>query len=98
MVVLTQHIGMTKGKNAANYIFWLHELQPTVQETPENQDKGPKSGGPIVLDHVRFSYPLRPDTQVLRGVDLEVSKTAVGAVDSTILTVCRSEKVSLLRL
>ncbi|KID86912.1 ATP-binding cassette multidrug transport protein ATRC [Metarhizium guizhouense ARSEF 977] len=65
---------MTKGKNAANYIFWLHELQPTVQETPENQDKGPKSGGPIVLDHVRFSYPLRPDTQVLRGVDLEIRK------------------------
>ncbi|KAK9440093.1 ATP-binding cassette multidrug transport protein ATRC [Metarhizium brunneum] len=65
---------MTKGKNAANYIFWLHELQPTVQETPENHDKGPKSGGPIVLDHVRFSYPLRPDTQVLRGVDLEIRK------------------------
>ncbi|KAK2596218.1 hypothetical protein QQS21_006366 [Conoideocrella luteorostrata] len=65
---------MTKGKNAANYIFWLHELQPIVQETPDNANKAPKSGGPIVLDHVRFSYPLRPDTQVLRGVDLEIKK------------------------
>lgn len=65
---------ITKGKNAANYMFWLHQLQPTVAETSENTNQGPKSGGPIVLDHVRFSYPLRPDTQVLRGIDLEVHK------------------------
>ncbi|KAG5936524.1 hypothetical protein E4U53_000210 [Claviceps sorghi] len=65
---------MTKGINAANYIFWLHELQPTVAETSENTNKGPKSGGPIALDRVRFSYPLRPDTQVLRGIDLEIKK------------------------
>ncbi|KAG5998699.1 hypothetical protein E4U43_002373 [Claviceps pusilla] len=65
---------ITKGKNAANYMFWLHQLQPTVAETSENTNQGPKSGGPIVLDHVRFSYPLRPDTQVLRGIDLEIKK------------------------
>ncbi|KAG6122081.1 hypothetical protein E4U14_000094 [Claviceps sp. LM454 group G7] len=65
---------MTKGKNAANYIFWLRELQPTVAETSENVDKGPKSGGPIKLDSIRFSYPLRPDAQVLRGIDLEIKK------------------------
>ncbi|KAK0736358.1 P-loop containing nucleoside triphosphate hydrolase protein [Apiosordaria backusii] len=65
---------ITKGQNSANYIFWLSELQPTVQETPENQDKKPSSGGPIELDNVRFSYPLRPDTTVLRGVDLEIKK------------------------
>ncbi|KAM5345029.1 hypothetical protein ACJ41O_010891 [Fusarium nematophilum] len=63
---------ITKGVNAANYIFWLHELQPTVQATPENHDNGPKSGGPIVLDNVRFSYPLRPHAPVLRGVELNV--------------------------
>ncbi|KAK0671252.1 P-loop containing nucleoside triphosphate hydrolase protein [Cercophora samala] len=65
---------MTKGQNSANYIFWLSSLQPTVQETPENQDRKPSSGGPIVLDNVRFSYPLRPDTTVLRGVDLQIEK------------------------
>lgn len=63
---------MTKGKTSANYLFWLHNLQATVRETPENKDNAPKSGGPIALDHVRFSYPLRPDVPVLRGVDLEV--------------------------
>lgn len=65
---------ITKGINAANYIFWLHELEPTVQETPANRDNDAGDAGPIALDDVRFSYPLRPDAQVLRGVDLEVKK------------------------
>lgn len=63
---------MTKGKNGAEYIFWLSELTPTIQETAENQDNGPKSGSSVHLDHVRFAYPLRPETAVLKGVDLEV--------------------------
>ncbi|KAK4221284.1 Leptomycin B resistance protein pmd1 [Podospora fimiseda] len=71
---------ITKGKNSANYIFWLNELQPTVQETPDNRDNAPKSGEPIELEHVRFSYPLRPDTVVLRGVDLEIQKGQFVAV------------------
>lgn len=70
---ISRFLGMTKGKNAANYIFWLHELVPTVQESPSNKDNGPKSGGPLALDSVRFSYPLRPEAAVLKGVDLEVS-------------------------
>ncbi|RGP59629.1 hypothetical protein FLONG3_11145 [Fusarium longipes] len=63
---------ITKGVNAANYIFWLNQLEPNVQETSENCNSGPKSGGPIVLDNVRFSYPLRPHAPVLRGIDLNV--------------------------
>ncbi|KAL9950027.1 hypothetical protein D7B24_001160 [Verticillium nonalfalfae] len=63
---------ITKGINAANYIFWLHELQPTVQETPENHNNGPSAGGPIELDNVRFSYPLRPDAPVLKGVEMNI--------------------------
>ena len=65
---------MTKGMNGGNYIFWLQESEPTVQENPLNQDKRPKSGGPIALDNVRFSYPLRPDTAVLKNVSLEIKK------------------------
>ncbi|KAK2026093.1 ABC transporter [Colletotrichum zoysiae] len=65
---------MTKGKNGANYIFWLGKLQPTVRETPENQNHGPKSGGPIDLKDIQFSYPLRPEFPVLKGISLDVQK------------------------
>ncbi|KAL3437486.1 P-loop containing nucleoside triphosphate hydrolase protein [Aspergillus tetrazonus] len=65
---------ITKGINATNYIAWLHQLQPTVRETPENHDKGPGSGAPIAMDNVRFSYPLRPDAPVLKGVNLKINK------------------------
>lgn len=78
--------GITKGRNGANYIFWLSELQPTVQETSDNRDRGPNSGGPIELDNVRFSYPLRPDAVVLKGVDLEVRPLRIGCLCSKLLT------------
>ncbi|KAK0620143.1 P-loop containing nucleoside triphosphate hydrolase protein [Immersiella caudata] len=71
---------MSKGVNAANYTNWLAQLQPIVQQTDENRDKGPKSGGPIALEDVRFSYPLRPDAVVLKGVDLEIQKGQFVAV------------------
>jgi len=66
--------GMSKGVNAANYVFWLSQLQPTVRRTDENRDASPASGGPIELDSVRFSYPLRPEAVVLKGIDLTVKK------------------------
>ncbi|XWX01081.1 hypothetical protein V2A60_009106 [Cordyceps javanica] len=65
---------LTKGKNAANYLFWLHDLEPTVKETEENKSNGPGAAGPVTMDDVRFSYPLRPDTSVLKGVNLEIKK------------------------
>ncbi|AEO57211.1 ABC transporter [Thermothelomyces thermophilus ATCC 42464] len=71
---------ITNAKNAANYMFWISGLQPTVRETDENRDNSPKSGGPISLDSVRFSYPLRPDAMVLRGLNLEITKGQFVAV------------------
>ncbi|KAJ0425049.1 P-loop containing nucleoside triphosphate hydrolase protein [Aspergillus carlsbadensis] len=65
---------ITKGINATNYIFWLNRLQPTVRETPENRDNEPESGSSIALENVRFSYPLRPEAAVLKGVDLKINK------------------------
>ncbi|KAL2810059.1 P-loop containing nucleoside triphosphate hydrolase protein [Aspergillus granulosus] len=65
---------ITKGINATNYIFWLNGLEPTVQETPDNRDKEPESGSSIGLGNVRFSYPLRPEAVVLKGVDLKIKK------------------------
>ncbi|KXH25074.1 hypothetical protein CSIM01_12990 [Colletotrichum simmondsii] len=64
---------ITKGVNAGNYISWLQQLQPTIRETVDNGDKGPGSGGGTVdFSGVRFSYPMRPDVSVLRGIDLKI--------------------------
>lgn len=64
---------MTKAVNAANYLFWLSELRPFIDETDENRNIGPTNYSKIELDRVKFSYPLRMETQVLRGVNLAVS-------------------------
>lgn len=63
---------MTKATNAANYIFWLEQLHPQITETHENHKNGPDGFKSLALDKVQFSYPMRPHTRVLRGVDLEV--------------------------
>lgn len=65
---------ITKAKAGANYIFWLRELQPKIGETLENKHDGPSSedGQSPNLHDLRFSYPLRPEAQVLRGVSLQV--------------------------
>lgn len=63
----------TKAKSAANYIFWVRTLQPTIGETSSNEDKAPPSNAEsIKLEQVRFSYPLRPAAQVVRGVSLDI--------------------------
>lgn len=70
---LTPELGITKAKDAANYMFWLRSLQPTIAETRENKDLGPSAGAhSVAMRDLRFTYPLRPDAQVLRGVSLEV--------------------------
>jgi ATP-binding cassette subfamily B (MDR/TAP) protein 1 len=64
---------MTKATNAANYLFWLEQLQPTIRETEQNSDISPTGFNSIDMDHVQFSYPMRPRTRILRGIDLKVS-------------------------
>ncbi|VUC23589.1 unnamed protein product [Clonostachys rosea] len=65
---------ITKAVNAANYMFWLSELQPSIRETDENCSIGPKECFPLELKDVHFSYPLRPDARVLRGINLDIQK------------------------
>ncbi|WYZ42253.1 hypothetical protein EsH8_V_001148 [Colletotrichum jinshuiense] len=65
----------TKANSAANYYFWLLGLQPTIQETDENKDKGPEDGcNSIGFQDVQFSYPLSPDKRVLKGVSLTIDR------------------------
>ncbi|KOS45616.1 hypothetical protein ACN38_g3465 [Penicillium nordicum] len=65
---------MTKATNAANYIFWLEQLQPTILETDENRDIGPGDFKSLHLEKLQFSYPMRPHSRVLRGIDLHIKK------------------------
>lgn len=68
---------ITKGTNAANYLFWLHDLQPAVRETEENKNNGPGAASPISMESLRFAYPLRPQSSVLKSINLEVCVTAL---------------------
>ncbi|CAG7979770.1 unnamed protein product [Penicillium salamii] len=63
---------MTKATSAANYIFWLEQLQPSIRETAENRDVGPADFKNVNLEKLEFSYPLRQHIPVLRGVNLEI--------------------------
>ncbi|KAF2010805.1 P-loop containing nucleoside triphosphate hydrolase protein [Aaosphaeria arxii CBS 175.79] len=65
---------MTKGRNSANYLFWLHDARPTIQGNPDNMHSAPKSGDNVLCDDLRFAYPLRPDARVLRGISLNIHK------------------------
>lgn len=69
---LTTLEGLTKAANAGNYISWLRKLRPIVAETDHNCLDGP---GPeveqLTVDDVRFVYPARPNTMVLRGISIE---------------------------
>ncbi|OAL25873.1 hypothetical protein AYO20_10335 [Fonsecaea nubica] len=65
---------MTKATNAANYIFWLEQLQPSIRETDENRAVAPTDFKSLDIDGVQFSYPLRPEVRVLRHVDLKIKQ------------------------
>lgn len=73
--------GMTKATNAANYIFWLEQLQPSIRETDENHHIGPGDLQSVELEKLHFSYPLRPDARVLRGINLHVRPLAHSSSD-----------------
>jgi hypothetical protein len=73
---------MTKATNAANYIFWLEELQPTIRETDENRDIGPGDLKSLHLESLQFSYPMRPHARVLRGIDLHVCQPNLSSFQS----------------
>ncbi|KAK1147947.1 hypothetical protein N8T08_000463 [Aspergillus melleus] len=65
---------ITKGISAANYILWLESLQPTVDETKENRHTGGGDFQSLDLADVQFSYPLKPHSPVLRGIDLKIEQ------------------------
>ncbi|KAH7201525.1 P-loop containing nucleoside triphosphate hydrolase protein [Fusarium oxysporum] len=69
----------TKANSAANYFFWLRDLEPTIQETIDNIDNAPADGCKSYdLRDLEFSYPLAPNNRVLKGLSLKLSKIEPG--------------------
>jgi ATP-binding cassette subfamily B (MDR/TAP) protein 1 len=68
----------TKAQRAANYLLWLHSIEPKMREqspsSREDVEKDNAGEGPaaeIKCTDLTFSYPLRPQHKVLRGVSIE---------------------------
>ncbi|KAK1961592.1 ABC transporter [Colletotrichum sublineola] len=71
--LFTYTSSITKGKNATHFYLWVKSLQPVVKETQHNQAViPPRHIEAIGVDNVKFSYPLKPDMQVLQGVSIDV--------------------------
>ncbi|KAL4908270.1 hypothetical protein BDW74DRAFT_188412 [Aspergillus multicolor] len=55
--------------------FTKANAAPLIQETDDNKDKHPpKDLQSIGFSNVHFSYPLAPDTHVLKGISLKIQK------------------------
>jgi ATP-binding cassette subfamily B (MDR/TAP) protein 1 len=68
----------TKSKRAANYLLWLHSVEPKMREraltSPADAEKDDAGEGPsaeVNCTDLTFSYPLRPQHKVLRGVSVK---------------------------
>ncbi|KAL1608580.1 hypothetical protein SLS60_003524 [Paraconiothyrium brasiliense] len=66
---------MTKAATAANYIFWLRRQKPAVQEEPSRppfDDGKEKVPAHMKVQNVDFAYESRPNTKVLKNIDVDV--------------------------
>ncbi|KAI4268437.1 MAG: hypothetical protein LQ337_007837 [Flavoplaca oasis] len=66
-------VSISKAVEAANYIFWLRTLQPTISETVENRDQGPSDDNQTLdIQDLQFRYKQRMASRVLNGISLTV--------------------------
>jgi ATP-binding cassette subfamily B (MDR/TAP) protein 1 len=70
----------TKAHKAANYLLWLHSIEPKMREQissgasdPEKDNSGEGPGAEINCTDLIFSYPLRPQYKVLRGIGVKAN-------------------------
>jgi ABC-type multidrug transport system fused ATPase/permease subunit len=59
-------LGSTKSLSASLTPAW------DVEATPSPSEKAPAGGASITFKQVQFSYPARPDTRVLHGLDMHI--------------------------
>ncbi|KAI9035272.1 ABC transporter ATP-binding protein [Aspergillus affinis] len=77
----------TKANQSANYYFWLDGLGGTISETDENRKEAPAYGcRSYDFQDVDFSYPLAPNTQVLKNVSLSIHHGASGCGKSSMIS------------
>ncbi|RSL49667.1 hypothetical protein CEP53_009077 [Fusarium sp. AF-6] len=63
----------SKAVQAANYYFWMLDLEPEITENHDNRDVGPANGcTSLQFEKIKFSYPLAPNIKVLKGVSLDI--------------------------
>ncbi|KAF2014111.1 P-loop containing nucleoside triphosphate hydrolase protein [Aaosphaeria arxii CBS 175.79] len=67
---------ITKAQTAANYLFWLRRLEPTVKEDPSKPPHGDRDEKEeptrIECQEVNFVYASRANSKVLDGIDIDV--------------------------
>ncbi|KAL8932767.1 MAG: hypothetical protein Q9216_006688 [Gyalolechia sp. 2 TL-2023] len=64
---------LSKAADAANYIFWLRTLEPSITETEENRSQGPdEDDQTIKFQDVEFRYKQRMASRVLRGISMTI--------------------------
>ncbi|KAL8842382.1 MAG: hypothetical protein Q9176_002771 [Flavoplaca citrina] len=64
---------ISKAVEAANYIFWLRTLKPTIAETDENRYQGPGDDNQTLdIQDLQFRYKQRMTSRILNGISLTV--------------------------
>jgi ATP-binding cassette subfamily B (MDR/TAP) protein 1 len=66
---------LTKAGTAANYIFWLRQQKPAVQEDPTKppfDNDNEKDPAHIEVQDLAFAYESRPNTKVLDDINFDV--------------------------
>jgi len=68
----------SRAVGATDWLFALVERRPLI---PIAGGKAPdRFDGSIALEHVRFSYPTRPEVEALKGIDLVIAQGEVVAL------------------
>ncbi|OAX80061.1 hypothetical protein ACJ72_05610 [Emergomyces africanus] len=74
---------ITNAHIAGNFMLWLRGLKPQIQahnDTPDlDLDKKPHGDGLLELENLEFAYPQRPDTRVLRGINVTIQPNSFAA-------------------
>lgn len=69
----TYSTSISQAVEAANYIFWLRTLKPTIAETDENRDQSPSSDNDtLYIQDLQFRYKQRMASRVLCGISLTI--------------------------